>query len=168
MKYLQFLTSFMLVFLAALGHDLIFLQQPPSFGCVKSPEAKGSMFKLCQVRLPARGSQKGMLNFLWPWRFLGVPPVFLGSETNTFGFQTLFKWWICVFGCCCRMALRFGFSFMLTWRSRTIGTFLSDASAFGLTKNMLDKILQGYLAMHLLDVDWNVSQKCWPSSPQLW
>lgn len=53
-------------------------------------EAKGSMFKLCQVRLPAaRGSQKGMLNFLWPWRFLGVPPVFWGSETHSFGFQFL-------------------------------------------------------------------------------
>lgn len=46
------------------------------------PEATGSMFKLCQVRVPAaRGSQKGMLNFLWPWRFLGSP-CFLG-EWNT-------------------------------------------------------------------------------------
>ena len=76
-------------FFGRFGTWLDFLTAATFVWLCEIPEAKGSMFKLCQVRLPARGSQKGMLNFLWPWRFLGVPPVFWGSETNTFGFQFL-------------------------------------------------------------------------------
>ena len=166
----------MLHFLTSLFGTWLDSQQP----LCEISEAEGSMFKLCQVRVPAaRGSQKGC----WISRgydYLGVfPPVFGESETNSFGFQILFKWWICVLDAERHCDL----DSALCWVEDDgplelfcLMDILSEANMLsgfrsmlqGWQKNMLDKILQGYLAMHLLDVDWNVSQKCWPSSPQFW
>ena len=57
MKHLHFLTSFVLVLLAGLGHDLILknhvvLQQPPSSGCVKSPRLRAQCSSCAKCGFP--------------------------------------------------------------------------------------------------------------------
>ena len=82
MKYLQFLTSFMLVFLAALGHDLIFLQQPPSSSCVKSPRLRAQCSSCAKCGFPHVALKKGCWIscghddfWVFPLFFLGVKQI---------------------------------------------------------------------------------------------